>query len=549
MLVANWDFGRADMMGETGKTNFEAVAAGVATQGPGGQHLPASHGSDAASSMANAMAAPTLRETWSRLALRLRAELGDDLYTSWFGRMEPQSFCDGQLVASVPTRFLKSWIENHYAAKLLKIAAAEFAELRHVQLKVRVQGGAMPQATVSRAVLPPPKTAHDSTGALQQMATFLPQTSQKPLPKSAPLDDNQTFETFMVGQSNQFAHAAALRVASGTAAAPMGFNPLYIHATAGLGKTHLLNALACHIKATQPLRKVMLMTAERFMYTFIHAVRQRDTLAFKDQFQSVDVLLIDDFQFLQGKAIQQEFCHSFNSLVDQRRQVVVAADVPPAQLDTVDQRMRSRLVGGLVVDIEAPDLALRRKILSMRRDTILARGSQAAGVQAAGVQASGFQAGIADDILDLVAERVTGGGRELEGALNRILAFQQFNGQAITPDLAAMVLRDAAAQGQGQDQGRIKIDDILKVVGRHYNVSKNDLLSPRRARSVVVPRQIGMYLAKKLTSRSLPEIGRRFGGRDHSTVLHAVRKIDDMMRGDEKLAKELAQLIRLIEQG
>jgi chromosomal replication initiator protein len=206
--------------------------------------------------------------------------------------------------------------------------------------------------------------------------------------------------------------------------------------------------------------------------------------------------------------------------------------VPPSQLDTVDQRMRSRLMGGLVVDIEAPDLALRRKILSVRRDLMLTRDPSAA---------------ISDDILDLIAERISGGGRELEGALNRIIAFQQFNSQPITMDLASMVLRDAAAQGQ--DPGRIKIDDILKVVGRHYNVSKNDLLSPRRARSVVVPRQIGMYLAKKLTSRSLPEIGRRFGGRDHSTVLHAVRKIDDLVRADEKLAKDVAALIRLIEQG
>jgi chromosomal replication initiator protein len=477
-----------------------------------------------------------LRDLWTKVALRLRAELGDDLYTSWFGRMEPESYCDGVLGASVPTRFLKSWIENHYTAKLLKIAAAEFAGLKQVMIKVRIHGAAVAPPPVSRAMVPPPRGPGDSRGhdgpSLQPMSNFLPQAAENALARAPVLDESQTFDSFMVGQSNQFAHAATLRVANGAAGAPVGFNPLYIHAGAGLGKTHLLNALATRIKQTQPMRKVMMMTAERFMYTFIHAVRQRDTLSFKDQFQSVDVLLIDDFQFLQGKAIQQEFCHSFNSLVDQRRQVVVAADVPPSQLDTVDQRMRSRLMGGLVVDIEAPDLALRRKILSVRRDLMLTRDPSAA---------------ISDDILDLIAERISGGGRELEGALNRIIAFQQFNSQPITMDLASMVLRDAAAQGQ--DPGRIKIDDILKVVGRHYNVSKNDLLSPRRARSVVVPRQIGMYLAKKLTSRSLPEIGRRFGGRDHSTVLHAVRKIDDLVRADEKLAKDVAALIRLIEQG
>ena len=478
-----------------------------------------------------AMEPTRLRETWARVAQRLRAELGDDLFTSWFGRMEPESFVDGALAASVPTRFLKSWIENHYSAKLAKIAGSEFAGLRLVQLRVRVQGTAAQPAAVSRSVVPPPR-AGGEVAALQPMGSFLPQAAEAALSRAPVIDESQTFDSFMVGQSNQLAHAAAMRVANGPAGMPVGFNPLYIHAGAGLGKTHLLNAVAQRIRETQPLRKVMVMTAERFMYTFIQAVRQRDTLSFKDQFQSVDVLLIDDFQFLQGKAIQQEFCHAFNSLVDQRRQVVVAADVPPAQLDTVDQRMRSRLMGGLVVDIESPDPGLRRKILAIRRDMLAARDPGAV---------------ISDEILDLVAERVTGGGRELEGALNRIAAFQQFNSQPITLDLASMVLRDAASQGQ--DQGRIKIDDILKVVGRHYNVSKNDLLSPRRARNVVVPRQIGMYLAKKLTSRSLPEIGRRFGGRDHSTVLHAVRKIDDLMRADEKLAKDLTQLIRLIEQG
>jgi chromosomal replication initiator protein len=470
-----------------------------------------------------------LRNMWSTVALRLRAELGEDLYTSWFGRMEPESFSRGVLLVSVPTRFLKGWIENHYAAKLVKIAQAEFGGLTQVNLKVRVQGAAATSQHVPRSAVPPVRSSE--SGALQPVSGFLPQVAEQALARAPVADDSQTFDSFMIGASNQFAHAAALRVANGAAGAPVGFNPLYIHAGAGLGKTHLLNAVAQRIKTTQPLRKVMMMTAERFMYTFIHAVRQRDTLSFKDQFQSVDVLLIDDFQFLQGKAIQQEFCHSFNSLVDQRRQVIVAADVPPSQLDTVDQRMRSRLMGGLVVDIEAPDLALRRKILAVRRDAILTRDPQAQ---------------ISDEILDLVAERILGGGRELEGALNRILAFQQFNNQPINLDLASMVLRDQA--NQGSDPGRIKIDDILKVVGRHYNVSKNDLLSPRRARSVVVPRQIGMYLAKKLTSRSLPEIGRRFGGRDHSTVLHAVRKIDELVRGDEKLAKDLAALIKLIEQ-
>jgi chromosomal replication initiator protein len=292
----------------------------------------------------------------------------------------------------------------------------------------------------------------------------------------------------------------------------------------------LLNAIAQRVKATHPARRVLMLTAERFMYGFIHALRNRDTLAFKDQFQSVDVLLIDDFQFMQGKAMQQEFCHAFNSLVDQRRQVVIAADVPPTQLDTIDQRMRSRMLGGLVVDIEVPDSELRARVLAARHAAMLQLDPTAV---------------ISKEIMDFIAERVQGGGRELEGALNKVVAYQQLNKAPITVDLASMLLRDDNAL---VDNGRIKIEDIMKVVGRHFNVAKADLLSPRRARSVVVPRQIGMYLAKKLTSRSLPEIGRRFGGRDHSTVLHAVRKIDEQIRGDEKLARDVALLIRLVEQ-
>ena len=292
----------------------------------------------------------------------------------------------------------------------------------------------------------------------------------------------------------------------------------------------MLNAIGHRIRDIHPERKVLFLTAERFMYSFIQALRQRDTISFKDQFQSVDVLLIDDFQFLQGKTMQQEFCHTFNSLVDSRRQVIVAADVPPSQLDTIDQRMRSRLMGGLVIDIELPDLELRRKIVLGRYVAMNSRDHSVV---------------IPDEVLEFVANRITGGGRELEGALNRIVAYQQFNKSPITLDLASMVLRDMSAN---PDQCRIKIDDILKIVGRHFNVARTDLLSPRRARSIVVPRQVGMYLAKKMTSRSLPEIGRRFGGRDHSTVLHAVRKIDDQIKTDDRLAKEVALLIRLVEQ-
>ena len=467
-----------------------------------------------------------VKAKWDRVAQRLRAELGEDLYTSWFARMEAEDLDSGRLTVSVPTRFLKSWIESHYLSKLHKISEAELGPLDSMHVRVRIRGGIAPRPQAEGAAPAPEPSA---TAAQQPSVVAAAQAAAAD--RTPQLDPGQTFDSFVVGPSNQLAHAAMCRVADAAPGAAISFNPLFIHAGSGLGKTHLLSAVAHRIRDKRPDRRVMLLTAERFMINFVMALRQRDTLAFKDQFQAIDVLLIDDFQFLQGKTMQQEFCNAFNSLVDSRRQVIVAADVPPAQLDSIDLRMRSRLMGGLVVDIELPDLDTRRRILRSRYETMLKRDASVV---------------IPEEVLEFVASRISGSGRELEGALNRIAAYQQFNQASVTLDLASLVLRDMQANPDGS---RVKIDDILKVVGRHFNVGRTDLLSPRRARSVVVPRQIGMYLAKKMTARSLPEIGRRFGGRDHSTVLHAVRKIEDQIKTDDKLAREVALLIRLVEQG
>ena len=468
-----------------------------------------------------------MKSKWERVVQRLRAELGEDLFSSWFARMEIEDLSDQRLAVSVPTRFLKSWIETHYLSKLQKIGEAELGQLDGVLVRVRTRGITTPRAG-AEVQQPPRQLQPQAVQQASPMATPQPGMSSD---RALSLDPNQSFDSFVVGPSNQLAHAAMCRVADAAQGAAISFNPLFVHAGAGLGKTHLLSAVAHRIRERRPDRKVMFLTAERFMINFVMALRQKDTISFKDQFAAVDVLLIDDFQFLQGKTMQQEFCHAFNSLVDQRRQVIVAADVPPAQLDAIDQRMRSRLMGGLVVDIELPDLEIRRRILMSRYAMMVKRDPSVV---------------VPDDVLEFIANRVTGSGRELEGALNRIAAYQQFNQAAVTLDLAALVLRDMQANPDGS---RIKIDDILKIIGRHFNVGRTDLLSPRRARSVVVPRQIGMYLAKKMTARSLPEIGRRFGGRDHSTVLHAVRKIEELVKTDDKLAREVALLVRLVEQG
>lgn len=475
--------------------------------------------------------AQDLKQSWERIAARLRAELGEDLYSSWFARMEAEECQDRQLAVSVPTRFLKNWIEAHYAARLQKISETEFGALETVAIRVRTRG--MPMRSQPEADRR--ETMEVASPAPRATVDAAPRAPTQAQPsghdRGSPLDHALTFDNFLLGRSNALAHAAAMRVADAKPGEPLSFNPLFIHSAAGLGKTHLLNAISWRIRQQHPERKVLFITAERFMYHFITALRARDVISFKDYFQSIDVLLIDDFQFLQGKTMQQEFCHTFNSLVDAKRQVVIAADVPPAQLESIDQRMRSRLAGGLVVDVGLPELELRKSIIETRLSEVRRRDPSMV---------------VGEDVIDFIASRITGGGREIEGALNRIIASQQLTRSPMTMDLASMALRDLA-QPQA-DGARIRIDDILKIVGRHYNVARTDLLSPRRARTIVRPRQIGMYLAKKLTPRSLPEIGRRFGGRDHSTVLHAVRKIEDMIKTDDKLAREVALLMKLVEQ-
>lgn len=481
----------------------------------------------AASGQNDFISADKLRSKWTRIAKKLQAELGEDLYSSWFARMEPEQFIGDELVVSVPTRFLRNWVDSHYSSALKRICLTELGTLANVAVVVRTRGLPTQQSHLAQN-LPEVGNAANSniSGSAGQQGGIIPMFAGR----GSPIDKTLSFESFIPGQSNALVHAAALRVADANQGSPLSFNPLFIHSAAGLGKTHLLNAISARITRQQPDRKVLYITAERFMYHFVAALKAKDVLSFKDFFQSIDVLLIDDFQFLQGKTMQQEFCHTFNSLVDAKRQVVVAADVPPSQLGSIDQRMRSRFAGGLVVDITAPELELRRKILNARL---------------ASAQRKDASLYIGDDVIEFIANRITSGGRELEGALNRVIASQQLTRAKITVDLASLALRDMDRQGEPT---RIRIDDILKIIGHHYSVTRADLLSPRRARSIVRPRQVGMYLAKKFTPRSLPEIGRRFGGRDHSTVLHAVRKIEDLMKGDDILAREVSMLGKLVEQ-
>jgi chromosomal replication initiator protein len=342
----------------------------------------------------------------------------------------------------------------------------------------------------------------------------------------SPLDRRLVFDTFLVGRSNNLAHAAAREVAQAAGSGGPRFNPLYIHAAVGLGKTHLLHAIA-HAAETAG-RRALYLKAERVMFGFVAALKSQSTLAFKETLRGIDVLVIDDVQFLQGKSVSQEFGHTLYSLLDAGRQVVVAADRPPAELETLDERLRSRLAGGLSVEMGPLDEELRLQILRSR-------------VAQARVQNPSFD--VPAPVLAYVARTVTANGRDLDGAVIRLLAHNTLTGSAITLEMAEATLKDLV---RSHEPKRVKIEDIQRVAARHYNVSRADILSSRRTATVVRPRQIAMYLSKVLTLRSLPEIGRRFGGRDHTTVLHAVRKIESLLSSDHALAEDIDLLKRML---
>jgi len=470
----------------------------------------------------------TDQDRWRRVKDRLRFELGDDVFTSWFGRMELEAAENGLLRLSVPTRFLRNWIQSHYSEKVLAKWQEEEPGVTRLELNVRSAAIKVPTPKPKAPdVLPPLREMRD--GAAQgDLRGSVPLMTVHEALSGSPLDPRLTFETFVVGRSNTLAHAAAKQVAGSRRGEPLMFNPLYTHAAVGLGKTHLLQAITWAGNQSGD-RKMLYLTAERFMYGFVSALRTQTTLAFKEAVRAIDVLVIDDMQFLQGRSTQAEFCHTLNALIDAGRQVVIASDRPPADLESLDDRVRSRLAGGLVVEIGSLGEELRLEILKSR-------------VAAARTHHPGFE--VPAPVLAFIAKSVTHNGRDLEGAVNRLLAHSKLTAQPLTLEMAEREMRDLIRPAEPK---RVRIEDIQRIVARQYNVSRADLLSSRRTANVVRPRQVAMYLAKILTLRSLPEIGRRFGGRDHTTVLHAVRKIENLASSDSALAEEIEALKRQLQ--
>jgi chromosomal replication initiator protein len=425
---------------------------------------------------------------------------------------------------SVPTRFLKSWIQAHYAERVLTCWQAEMPEVHRVEVSVRTAMRCAAPVKEAVVQLDHRRTERsDGRPTPELRATAIaPVSASHDALGGSPLDPRLTFGSFVIGRSNTLAHAAARQVAEGRRGDSVMFNPLYIHAGVGLGKTHLLQAVTWAGNSGSE-RKVLYLTAEKFMYGFVAALKTQTALAFKEALRGIDVLVIDDLQFLQGKSTQAEFCHTLNALID-------AADRPPSDLESLDDRVRSRLAGGLVVEMGSLGEELRLGILKSR-------------VAAARAHHATFD--VPAPVLDYLARTITHNGRDLEGAINRLLAHSKLNAQPVTLEMAEREVRDLI---RPQEPKRIKIEDIQRVVARQYNVSRSDLLSSRRTANVVRPRQVAMYLAKTLTLRSLPEIGRRFGGRDHTTVLHAVRKIEALVTKDVALSEEVESLKRQLQE-
>lgn len=465
-----------------------------------------------------------LVDAWGRISGKLNAMYGDAIFRSWLKPIRFSGSEEGKIILAVPTRFVREWVSSHYGEQIAAMWAEEqvaegFAIEYIVAAAPAADAAAPAQAEAAKDAAPAGGDNVITSGSWQGV-----DSPESDLYMGAALDPRYTFDNYVVGKPNELAHAAARRVAE-TANVVPGCNPLFLYGGVGLGKTHLMHAIAWHIRRNHPNRRVLYLSAEKFMYQFIKALRFKETLAFKEQLRSVDVLMIDDVQFISGKdSTQEEFFHTFNALVDQNKQLIISCDRSPSDLEDMEERVRSRLGWGLVADIHATTYELRLGILQSKVE------------QMTHVQ-------IPPKVLEFLAHKITSNVRELEGALNRVVAHATLVGRPVTLETTQEVLHDLL---RANDR-RISIDDIQKQVANHYNIKVSDMHSARRSRSVARPRQVAMYLSKKLTSKSLPEIGRKFGGKDHTTVMHAVKRIEELIASDSEIAKDIELLERIVQ--
>ncbi|HUF57220.1 MAG TPA: chromosomal replication initiator protein DnaA [Thermohalobaculum sp.] len=458
-------------------------------------------------------------DLWDEVLEGATRDLGRDCVEHWLKHLSFGSVMGDLAILFAPTAFMADFVERNYSLQILRLMQGREPGLRRVSVVVAAPEAGAP-AEGAEPPLPEPRLTAPPL-------TAVPSLGEDTL-GSAPLDPRFTFDSFVVGKPNELAHAAARRVAD---TGDGSFNPVFLHGGVGLGKTHLMHAIAWQLGRTRPDCRVLYLSAEQFMYRFVQALRFKDTLTFKQQFRSVDVLMIDDVQFIAGKdSTQEEFFHTFNALIDQNRQIVISADRSPDRIDGLEDRIKSRLQWGLVVDVHPADYELRLGILYAKAEAIAA---------------SDPSFDIEPKVLEFLARRISSNVRVLEGALTRLFAFGSLVGRRIDLDMAQECLADLL---RSTDR-KVTLDEIKRKVAEHYTLRLSDLISARRARQVARPRQVAMYLAKVLTAKSLPEIGRAFGGRDHTTVIHAVRKIEQLSETDSQLAEDVEFLRRRMLEG
>ncbi|MBN2906208.1 MAG: chromosomal replication initiator protein DnaA [Rhodobacteraceae bacterium] len=447
-------------------------------------------------------------ETWGRICADLEKTIGKNNFVTWIAPLEFRALQDGVARFGVPTSFVGDWVNRNFGDRILDHLTRNGVSVDRLEFAV---SSARPVArAAASAPAAPAQTQVRAEGDLP----------------GAPLDARFTFDTFVTGKPNELAQAAARRVAEG---GPVTFNPLFLYGGVGLGKTHLMHAIAWELRERAPELRVVYLSAEQFMYRFVQALRERDMMGFKSLFRSVDVLMVDDVQFIAGKdSTQDEFFHTFNALVDQNKQIIISADRAPGEIKDLEDRIKSRLQCGLVVDLHPTDYELRLGILQQK-------------VELYRQQYPGLA--IAGGVLEFLAHRISTNVRVLEGALTRLFAFASLVGKEITLELAQDCLADIL---RASDR-KVTVEEIQRQVSEHYNMRMSDMIGPKRHRVLARPRQIAMYLSKQLTSRSLPEIGRRFGGRDHTTVMHAVKRIDELRASDPQINEDLELLRRMLE--
>ena len=440
---------------------------------------------------------------WELIQSEMKNKLGSDIYESWLKKIEFVDEINNYILLSVPTRFIRDWITSRYLDQILQIVRNYKKEIHRIEFKIV-------EKNITNDVVDEIKSKPINEENVSFIKDSYLQYNR--------IDPNKRFDNFITGSSNKLAYEASLKVSESIA----HYNPLYIYGGVGMGKTHLLNAIGLELKKNN---KVMFISAERFMYQFVKSIKSNDMVKFKEYFRNTDILLIDDIQFMNGKeAMQEEFFHTFNALLDKGSQIIVSADRSPNKLSRIQERIKSRFSGGLVVDIQKPDYQLRKEIVAKKTEEMTSLYSD--------------QKKISQDIQDFISNEITGSIRELVGAVNRLVSFSRIYNKMPNLSETKVVLKDLL----NISENKVTIDLIQTIVCKFFKISKNEMLSARRSRYLVRPRQVAIYLTKILTSKSLPEIGREFSNRDHTTIIHSVKTVEKLKENDPEMVENINKL-------